>query len=140
MKHACAVLVGALLLCASPVASRDLGQWAENADPSTRAWYGRQMQPDYPNSSCCGEADAYWTDEFKIIAGADGVEHFFAIVTDDRDDGPLRRPHVDIGTPVEIPPHKFADPRKDPNPTDHGVVFLSSSRHVFCYFNPPGGV
>jgi len=30
----------------------------EVVDPSIRQWYQALMQPDVPNASCCGEADA----------------------------------------------------------------------------------
>jgi hypothetical protein len=128
--------LAALILCLSgAAAARDLGEWTDGTD-GVRAWFGRQMQPDYPAQSCCGEADAYWADAFEISDG-----RFFAIVTDERDDAPLQRPHLPPGTRVEIPPHKFKDPRGDPNPTGHGIVFLrAGDGQVYCYFNPPGGV
>ena len=48
------------------VNARDLGQWgAINNDPAVREWYQALMQPDMPNASCCGEADAYWADETR---------------------------------------------------------------------------
>lgn len=118
--------------------ARDLGQWAQlrNAqapeNPGWGNWYARQRQPDV-DFSCCGPADAYWADKFEIVDGK-----FFAIVTDEREDGPSGRPHIDPGTRIEIPPHKFNDPRKDPNETGHGIVFVSLDRRIFCYFNPPG--
>ena len=93
------------------------------------------MQPDQPRISCCGPADAYWADAVEIREG-----RFFAVVTDERDDTLLQRPHVPSGTRVEIPSHKFNDPRPDPNPTGHGVLFLrAGDSAVYCYFNPPGG-
>jgi hypothetical protein len=90
------------------------------------------MQPDNP-VSCCGPADAYYADKFELKDGK-----FFAIVTDERDDLSRGRPHRPIGTRVEIPSHKFNDPRPDPNPTGHGIVFVSSRGAVFCYYNVPG--
>ncbi len=80
--------------------ARDLGQWG-NSDPAVREWYRGLMQPDNPAASCCGESDAYWADEVHVRDGKT-----FAKITDDRDDGPLHRPHVDVGTEVEIPNHK----------------------------------
>jgi hypothetical protein len=67
-----------------------------------------------PNASCCGEADAYFADEIQ----------------------PRGRPHVDIGTEVEIPNNKLKWDRS--NPTGHGVVFLSRAGYVFCYVQPGG--
>lgn len=111
--------------------ARDLGQW-ENADPELRMWYGALRQPDNPNISCCGEADAYWCDDVKSDAGGTRCK-----ITDTRDDGPLRRPHVDVGTVITIPPHKFG-PGKWGNPTGHTVVFLSYSRDVYCFVTGAG--
>jgi hypothetical protein len=48
--------------------ARDLGQW-ETADSEIRQWYQALMQPDIPNASCCGEADAYWADEVHVRDG-----------------------------------------------------------------------
>jgi hypothetical protein len=60
------------------VNARDLGQW-ETGDPALRQWYQALMQPDIPNASCCGEADAYWTDEVHVRDGKT-----YAIINDDR--------------------------------------------------------
>ena len=49
------------LLGMSNAPARDMGQWA-NVDPVQRQWFNGLMQPDNPNLSCCGEADAYWAD------------------------------------------------------------------------------
>jgi len=110
--------------------ARDLGQW-EAADPAVRQWYQSLMQPDVPTASCCGEADAYWADEIHVRDG-----RTIATITDDRPDGPLGRPHVDVGTEIEIPPNKLKWDRS--NPTGHGVVFISRSRYVFCFVQPGG--
>lgn len=111
--------------------ARDLGQW-ENSDPAIRHWYETLMQPDSPTVSCCGEADAYWADSFEV----DG-DKYVAIITDMRDDIPLRRPHVDAGTRFVIPNNKLKFDQS--NPTGHGIVFLSRGGLVYCYV-PPGGV
>jgi hypothetical protein len=110
--------------------ARDLGQW-RNSDPAVRQWYQALMQPDVPNASCCGEADAYWADEVHVRNGKT-----YATITDDRADEPLKRPHVDIGTEIEIPNNKLKWDRG--NPTGHGIVFLGSSGYVFCYVQPEG--
>lgn len=110
--------------------ARDLGQW-ENADPAIRKWYEALMQPDVPTASCCGEADAYWADEIHVRDGKT-----YATITDDRPAGPLGRPHIDVGTEVEIPNHKLKWDQS--NPTGHGIVFLSRGGHVFCYVQPGG--
>ena len=110
--------------------ARDLGQW-ENADPAVRQWYQSLMQPDVPTASCCGEADAYWADEIHVRDGRTYVR-----VTDDRPDEPLRRPHVENGTEIEIPHYKLKWDQS--NPTGHGIVFMSRTRFVFCYVQPGG--
>ena len=94
-------------------------------------WYGSLMQPDNPAVSCCGKADAYWCDTINVKDGKT-----FCTITDDRDDGPLRRPHVPIGTQIEIPNHKLKWDRG--NPTGHAVVFLSPAGHVWCFVQSTG--
>jgi hypothetical protein len=42
------------------------------------------MQPDVPNASCCGEADAYWANEIHVRDG-----NTYAIITDDRPNEPV---------------------------------------------------
>jgi hypothetical protein len=112
------------------VSARDLGQW-NAVDPAVRQWYQALMQPDVPNASCCGEADAYWADEIHVREG-----RTFVTITDDRADEPLQRPHVEPGTEIEIPDHKLKWDKG--NPTGHGIVFLSRTGHVFCYVQPGG--
>lgn len=125
------LLVIAALGCTHRKApARDLGQWTAS-DPAVKQWYQSLMQPDVPTASCCGEADAYWAD---VIHVRDGKT--YATITDDRPDEPLGRPHVDVGTEIEIPTNKLKWDRG--NPTGHGIVFLSRNRYVFCYVQPGG--
>jgi len=63
------------------VNARDLGQW-DAVSPEIRQWYQALMQPDVPNASCCGEADAYWADEVHVRDGKT-----YATITD----GPTNR-------------------------------------------------
>src|SRR5689334_17454853 len=77
--------------------AHDYGQW-ENTDPEIKAWFQWLKQPDNPTKSCCGKADGYWCDTITV----EGSKVFCAI-TDTRDDAPLGRPHVEIGTKIEIP-------------------------------------
>jgi hypothetical protein len=112
------------------VHAHDSGQW-ENTDPQTRKWFETLMQPDNPSISCCGEADAYWADEYEVKEGK-----LFAIITDTRDDGPLGRPHVAPGTRIEVPQHKLK--WDSGNPTGHTVIFLSSGGAVYCYVQNGG--
>lgn len=99
--------------------------------PELNDWYAGLMQPDVPSASCCGTADAYWCDDYY---GRDGKA--FCKITDDRDDAPLKRPHVDFGTEIEIPTNKLKWDRS--NPTGHGVVFLSRQGYVYCFVQPGG--
>lgn len=112
--------------------ARDLGQW-DGLDPDLRAWYQNLMQPDVPSASCCGEADAYWCDDYYY---SPSKHKAFCRVTDDRADEPRGRPHVAIGTEIEVPANKLKWDKA--NPTGHGVVFISRGGYVFCYVQPGG--
>ena len=103
----------------------------DHDQPELDGWYASLMQPDNPTVSCCGKSDAYWCDTINVKGGKT-----FCTITDDRDDAPLKRPHVPVGTQIEIPDHKLKWDRG--NPTGHAVVFLSSSRHVFCFVQAGG--
>ena len=109
---------------------------AHDEDHNNDAWYGSLTQPDSPQTSCCGLADAYWCDDYYARDGK-----AYCKITDDRPDGPLKRPHVPVGTEVEIPPHKLKweqNGKPIGNPTGHAVVFLSVMGHVFCYVQAGG--
>ena len=109
-------IIIALALLTSPAAARDFGQW-ENQPPHVHAWFQKLMQPDIPTVSCCGEADAYWADGFEV----DG-DRYVAIITDERPDGPLGRPHRESGEKIVVPNHKIK--WDDGNPTGHGIIFI----------------
>jgi len=89
------------------------------------------MQPDVPNLSCCGEADAYYCDDYYAKDGK-----AYCKITDDREDEPLRRRHVEIGTEIEIPINKIKWDRG--NPTGHAIVFLSTTNYVWCFVQTGG--
>jgi len=108
-----------------------LGQWA-NVDPTQRQWFNGLTQPDNPDLSCCGEADAYWADSYEVKG-----DQYVAIITDTRDDAPLRRAHVENGTRITVPNTKIKWDRG--NPTGHSIIFISVGGYVYCYV-PPGGV
>ena len=123
----------ALVLFVCVAQARDVGQW-EDTDPVIRQWYKSLMQPDIPTMPCCGLADAYWADSYEVAP--DGS--YIAIITDDRPDIPLGRPHRDVGTKILVPKGKLKFDQS--NPTGHGIIFLAySSDTVYCYL-PPGGV
>ncbi len=125
-----AIVALAFVLTIHFARAHDSGQWGDS-DASLRDWYQGLMQPDNPNASCCGEADAYFADEIHVRDGKT-----YATVTDDRDDAPRHRPHVDVGTEFEIPNHKLKWDRS--NPTGHGVLFLSRNGFVYCFVQPGG--
>lgn len=100
--------------------------------PEVKEWYKTLMQPDNYNVSCCGEADAYWADSFKVSG-----DKYVAIITDTRDDKMLGRPHIEPGTEIVVPNHKLKYDKG--NPTGHGVIFVSIVLDVYCYVVPGGG-
>lgn len=107
------------LLCAPAFAH-------DHSRPDLDSWYKSLMRPDAPASSCCGEADAYWADEVHVRDGKT-----YATITDDRDDAPLGRPHIPVGTVIEIPNDKLKWDRS--NPTGHAVVFVNVYGMVWCF-------
>lgn len=78
MKRIVMGAVIAIVFGAGGAWPRDLGQW-QNTDPAIRDWYEHLMQPDQPTASCCGEADAYWCDDYYARDGK-----AFCRITDDR--------------------------------------------------------
>lgn len=120
-----AFLLGFML----PVAARDNGQW-EGSDPAISQWFKNLMQPDNPSVPCCGKADAYWADAYEVEG-----DHYVAIVTDTRDDGPLGRPHIAPGTKFSVPNSKVKWDRG--NPTGHGVLFVGAGG-VYCFVQNGG--
>jgi hypothetical protein len=124
-------MIIALMLLAAPAAARDLGQW-ESQSENVRTWFQKLMQPDSPYMSCCGEADAYWADSYEV----DG-DRYVAIITDERPDEELRRPHRQPGQRIVVPNSKLKWDAG--NPTGHGIIFIGAGGQVFCYV-PPGGI
>lgn len=124
-----ALVATALAVAVSLSHARDNGQWA-NSQVAT--WFKSLMQPDHPEQSCCGEADAYWADSFEV----DG-DQYVAIITDTRPDAPLGRPHIEPGTRVVVPNYKLKYDRG--NPTGHGIIFLNARYlYTYCYLPPLG--
>jgi hypothetical protein len=118
-----------MLLLAAFANARDLGQWG-GEDAAMRDWFRGLMMPGHPTISCCGVADAYWSDLFEV----DG-DQYVAIITDTRPDGPLGREHVAPGTRLLIPNDKITWAKA--NPTGHGWVFMIGGI-VYCYLPPSG--
>jgi len=119
--------------------ARDLGQW-ENIDPVVREWYRNLKEPDFPQYSCCGQANAYWCDEIHVKHAPNGDANTFCTITDDRDDAPRKRPHVPVGTELYIPPNKLK--WDEGNPTGHSIIFLDASSNqlvqVVCFVQNSG--
>jgi hypothetical protein len=137
MKYSSLLLV--LCYFCSPFLSsahaHDNGQW-EHSDPETGAWFQALMQPDAPHSSCCGQADGYWCDTIHVVTERNGDQRTTCTITNDRPDRPLMRPHVDIGTVVEIPNRKLK--WDSGNPTAHAIVFMNPFGIVFCFVQNGG--
>jgi hypothetical protein len=127
-----AFIIGFLLgMLFQPAHSRDLGQWTDS-DPVTKEWFRTLMQPDNPTVSCCGDADAYYADEIHVKDGKT-----YVTITDEREDAPLGRVHIAVGTVIEVPDSKLKWDRG--NPTGHNILFvLYSSRYVLCFVQSAG--
>ena len=104
----------------------------EGVDPLIRQWFDGLMQPDHPNRRCCGLADAYWADSYEVKDG-----QYIAIITDERDDKPLRRPHIENGKRFVVPNSKIK--WDSGNPTGHGIIFIGHGLEIHCYLPPGGG-
>ena len=102
-------------------------EW-ENNPLHIRKWFQSLMQPDHPEVSCCGEADAYEADLFE----RDG-NNWVAIITGQ---GPrvANKPHIPEGTRINVPNSKMKWDRG--NPTGHGIIFIGSRGEVYCYVTP----
>ena len=127
-----------LLLCifllASSAHAEDRGQW-EKTDPVVREWFRTLMRPDYPLSSCCDQSNAYWCDDVSVRHG-----RTYCRITDRREDEPLRRPHIDVGTEFYVPDRSIKWDRG--NPTGHVIVFLADVglgvKVVICFVQTIG--
>jgi hypothetical protein len=122
-----------LLFMLREAGARPDGQFDNS--PEIRKWFQNLMRPDMPASSCCGEADAYWCDDYYARD-----DKAYCKITDDRDDEPRHRPHIDIGTEIEIPKAKLKWDSN--NPTGHSIIFLGvagmSFRYVLCFVQSTG--
>jgi hypothetical protein len=140
IKLSLAAVLGILCLLGMPASAGD--RWrAAQADGTVPPcdhiceWVRDLKQPEYPNASCCGEADRFEADNFE----RDG-DHYVAIITDGHG-------AIPDGTRIVVPNEKIKWDAG--NPTGRGQIFLGgenqamgggpSSKYVFCYV-PPGGV
>jgi len=102
-------------------------EW-DNHPPHVRKWFQSLMQPDQPQMSCCGEADAYEADLFE----RDG-SNWVAIITG-QGPGVVNKPRIPEGTRISVPNSKMKWDRG--NPTGHGIIFIGSRGEVYCYVTP----
>lgn len=126
VRQVVALFVFSLLVTFSAYA-RENDEWEKNT-PEIIEWYRTLMQPDNRSVSCCGEADAYWADSFESACWIDPTDRqqacgYVAIITDDRDI--IGRPPIVNGTRIAVPNQKLKFDGVPPNPTGHGVLFLS---------------
>lgn len=149
MKHVAPLLL-VLALCAgtsAPVQSRDGWQGRPLVcDPAAiqnaprlqlcQEWVASVKQPD-TRFSCCGDGDAFVADDFEV--GKHG--EFYAIITGDYTPEQLANSGIRLptnrGNKILIPQNKLNRALEDGgNPSGHGVVFISPSGEVLCYFGP----
>jgi hypothetical protein len=123
------MLRGLLLVLLFAVAFVSLAHGHDHDHPELDEWYATLMQPDVPTSSCCGEADAYYCDDYYARDG-----RAYCKITDDR--VVPGRPQVDIGTEIEIPTNKLKWDKS--NPVGHSIVFLSRQLYVYCFVQSSG--
>jgi hypothetical protein len=86
-------IVLALVTLTLPVAARDTGQ-RENQPIYLRQWFQKLMQPDNPDMSCYGEADALEADSFEIRG-----DQYVAIITNGKG-------IIPEGTRISVPKNK----------------------------------
>jgi hypothetical protein len=115
----CGAMGFGLLLLTRYAHARDGGNWTGEI-PEIREWIKSVMRPDYPENSCCGEADLYEADLGEVAD--DGT--VYAIITNSRGN-PLP-----VGTKLVIPASKIQN--RQGNPTGHVLVF-ASGMNVFCF-------
>lgn len=118
----------------------------EYAAPDISEYLESLKQPDnIYGASCCGEGDAYWADKTEECPIVSETCALIAIVTDDRGDTiktssgkEITRHHVDNGAKIIIPKSKIRRPPSE-NPTDHNIIFISTSDTTICWEPSAGG-
>lgn len=116
--------VAIVLVAVGSAQAREDGNWSRGTE-MVRQWFAELMRPDNPSLSCCGEADAYESDEFT--QSPDG--HYEAVIT--REKAPYA-----AGTHIFIPDEKIKWDKG--NPTGHGWIFIGSEKQIYCYVTPSG--
>jgi len=116
-------IVLALVTLTLPVAARDTGP-RENQPIYLRQWFQKLMQPDNPDMSCYGEADALEADSFEIRG-----DQYVAIITNGKG-------IIPEGTRISVPKNKVK--WDNGNPTGHGIIFIGNAGQIYCYVTPGG--
>jgi hypothetical protein len=114
------IVIFVIVILLGAAFARDDGAW----DPKIREWFAELKQPDHPNISCCGEADAFESDIFSEQYG-----QYVAVITNGRG-------VIPNGTRMLIPDEKIKWDRG--NPTGHGWVFVGTAGQIYCYITPGG--
>jgi hypothetical protein len=89
-----------------------------------RQWFQKLMQPDNPDMSCYGEADALEADSFEIRG-----DQYVAIITNGKG-------IIPEGTQISVPKNKVK--WDNGNPTGHGIIFIGNAGQIYCYVTPGG--
>ena len=110
-----------VIFLGSPATRANFGQWGLSR---SRCASGL-MQPDNPFLSCCGEADAYWVDNFEVDEAAMWPSSPTSVP-----DGPLGRMHREVGETVLVPNSEVK--WDDGNPTGHGIISMATAGEVYC--------
>lgn len=100
--------------------ARDYGQW-DKADPEIVQWYRSLKQPG-TESSCCGDADAYWCGTVRVIGGQ-------TVCTIEDERAIPYRP-ARHGQSFIVPPELIV---KAQNPSGHVVIFIGYNDKVLCF-------
>ena len=97
-------IVIVFMLLSLPAVARDNGQWG-NQPAYLREWFQKLMQPDNPNTSCCGEADAFEADSFEVRG-----DEYVAIITNGKG-------VIPNGTRIPVPNQKLNETKATPPDT-----------------------
>lgn len=131
------------LLVSFAANARENDEWEKKNSAVINEWFRTLMQPDQKMVSCCGEADAYYADIYTSGCWTDpsfGTQEcgYIAEITDDR--VITNRPAIANGTRIAVPNQKIKFDGVPPNPTGHGVIFLSPGTVYHpTEINYPGG-
>jgi len=109
-----------------------------------QAWISTVRRPDFRTSSCCGDGDAFITDNFRV--GPNGelyaivtADYPDAVSTDEEGNTVITPAAIHRGSEILIPQDKVNHALEDANRSSHGVAFLlvNQGNKVICFFFPP---